>query len=1133
MTSPHQVKTIQPPSQREALLNRMIIRIRQSLQLPEILQTTAEEIRVFLQIDRVMVYRFYPDEHGEVIAESIDEERLPSLLGLHFPADDIPPHARELFLVARQRSIVDLAQQQIGISVPNASRVGDGEEEEDIRYRPVDPCHVEYLRAMGVQSSVVVPILQQNRLWGLLVAHHGEPRAIPAEELDFLQSVVDQVEVAIAQSLLLLQVQEQARQEHQVNRVAMALHGTGGDRFQQALEAVVEALNGSGGRLFLQPGQTQQLAELYTWGGQPHTAKWSTERHLEEHYLWQDRMQGAILCQKGFANAQTDQATQLDDLWAIPDLFKNPQFRTLVSCFRSTAIRGVLILPLAQADRVIGCLTVFRNTIETERLWAGQVDPDERQLMPRQSFEAWCEYQTEQAQGWTEADLALAQQLRNYIASVLGQYQLQHQIQTLNNTLERQVQARTTELQQSLRELANIKFALDQASIVSITDADGIIRYVNDRFCEISQYGCEELIGQTHRIINSGHHPKSFFVNLWATISQGQVWRGEIKNRAKDGSCYWVDSTIVPLLNAEGKPQQYVAIRNDITARKAAETELRQTKVFLESVLNNLPVGVVAKAAEDLRFVLWNPAAEEVLGMKAAEVLGKNDYDLFPSHQADGFVAKDREVLRSGRISEILEEEVQAPQGETHILHTRKTAIWGTDGQPEYLLAITEDVTDRKRAEVALRESLALYESLANVLPQCLFRIDREGRAVFANTAFLNSAGMTLDELQCKKMHDLYPRDLADKYIADNEYVMQTGEVLDLIEEHEVPNTGERIYVQVVKAPVRNTDGEIVGLQGIFWDVSDRNRAEDALRQSEAQLREKAQELEQTLRELQQTQAQLVQTEKMSSLGQLVAGVAHEINNPVNFIYGNLRHAGEYAHDLLSLLELYQRHYPNPNQEIQDASEEIDFTFLKEDLPKLLASMRVGADRIQKIVLALRTFSRMDEAEIKPVDIHEGIDSTLMILQNRLRETAGHPGIGVVKHYGELPLVECYAGQLNQVFMNVLVNAIDALDTLNSRRSIEDIRANPSLITIQTGRLGDRHVRIRIADNGPGIPESVRKRLFEPFFTTKPVGQGTGLGLSISYQVIVDKHGGNLTCHSENGNGAEFWIDLPLVARVN
>jgi PAS domain S-box-containing protein len=311
-------------------------------------------------------------------------------------------------------------------------------------------------------------------------------------------------------------------------------------------------------------------------------------------------------------------------------------------------------------------------------------------------------------------------------------------------------------------------------------------------------------------------------------------------------------------------------------------------------------------------------------------------------------------------------------------------------------------------------------------------------------------------------------------------------------------------------------------------DITDRKQAEQSLRQSEALLRQQAEELEQTLKELKQTQAQLVQTEKMSSLGQLVAGVAHEINNPVSFIYGNLVYANEYVKDLLRLLDLYQQHYPQPHSAIQQEADAIELDFLIKDLPKLLNSMRTGAERIQEIVLSLRNFSRMDEAEVKPVNVHEGIDSTLMILQNRLRETAGHPGIEVIKHYNPLPDVECYAGQLNQVFMNILSNAIDALDEYNRIRSSEEIKQNPSIITIRTALMSPQWVQIGIADNGPGMNETVRHRIFEPFFTTKSVGKGTGLGLSISYQVITEKHGGTLSCVSTPGQGAEFIIQLPL-----
>jgi two-component system, NtrC family, sensor kinase len=294
------------------------------------------------------------------------------------------------------------------------------------------------------------------------------------------------------------------------------------------------------------------------------------------------------------------------------------------------------------------------------------------------------------------------------------------------------------------------------------------------------------------------------------------------------------------------------------------------------------------------------------------------------------------------------------------------------------------------------------------------------------------------------------------------------------------------------------------------------------------QLNEQVQQLENTLKELHRTQTQMVQSEKMSALGQMVAGVAHEINNPVNFIHGNLSHISQYTQDLLRLLEAYQNQYPNPPQSLQDEIDDVDLDFLNEDLTKILQSMKVGSDRIQDIVVSLRNFSRLDQAEVKPVDLHQGIDNTLMILQHRLKARAERPAIEIVKEYGELPLVECYAGQLNQVFMNLLSNAIDALEESNAGRSFRDIVEQPNRILIKTSKTAEDRVQIAIVDNGAGIPEQVRSRLFDPFFTTKPVGKGTGLGLSISYQVVAEKHDGKLWCDSTLGEGTKFVIEIPI-----
>jgi signal transduction histidine kinase len=305
-----------------------------------------------------------------------------------------------------------------------------------------------------------------------------------------------------------------------------------------------------------------------------------------------------------------------------------------------------------------------------------------------------------------------------------------------------------------------------------------------------------------------------------------------------------------------------------------------------------------------------------------------------------------------------------------------------------------------------------------------------------------------------------------------------------------------------------------------------------ALEESKAELEnrvaERTDELKNALSELQSTQAQVIQNEKMSSLGQLVAGVAHEINNPVNFIHGNIAHLNEYTHDLVRMLQLYQERYPNGDPEIQELAQEIDLEFLMEDLQKIIPSMKMGTERIRNIVLSLRNFSRMDEAEFKAVDIHEGIESTILILQYRLKEKPESPAIEIIRDFSNLPPVECYPGQLNQVLMNILVNAIDALEEVNQKCTYEEIKAIPSQITIRTSMLNDQCIEIAIADNGPGMPEQVQNRIFDPFFTTKPVGKGTGMGMAISYQIITEKHNGKLLCFSTPGQGTEFKLQIPV-----
>jgi len=482
------------------------------------------EVRRFLEIDRVMVYRFHPDEHGEVMAEAIDHQQLPSLKGLHFPADDIPPEVRALFLKSRQRSIVDLSVQQIGWSGSDAFE-GRDSTPEDIYYHPVDSCHSDYLKAMGVRAYVVVPILQQEQLWGLLVAHHSEPRPISKADLHLLQLVVDQVETAIAQAILLSQVQLQAQRESTANRIAILLH-CGDHPFETALEVTVAALSGSGGRLFLLPTQPSPLGELHTCGDQPIDPTGVNREPLEQHPLWQT-------------------SSDLEDV-AIADLYLDARCLALTESFQSTQIRSLLILPLQQGQQPVGYLTLFRHAIDTERLWAGNFNPDERQRMPRQSFDLWREHQIKQAQSWTETDLQLVQAIKNHFAPAVRQYvTIQNDI-----TNRKQAEAQLREQEQFFRTVyEGVEHII---AIIDVQEASEF-RYVawNPTAEKLAGIPSAAIAGKTPEALFGETYGSTLRQNYQHCVSAGTSVRYE-EHLPFQGQDIWWLTTVNPIKDEQG-----------------------------------------------------------------------------------------------------------------------------------------------------------------------------------------------------------------------------------------------------------------------------------------------------------------------------------------------------------------------------------------------------------------------------------------------------------------------------------------------------------------------------------------------------------------------------------------------------
>lgn len=736
-------------------------------------------------------------------------------------------------------------------------------------------------------------------------------------------------------------------------------------------------------------------------------------------------------------------------------------------------------------------------------------------------------------------ELQLIEAIINLAGIAIERNQAEESLKQLNQELENRVKQRTAQLMQT-EERWQLALKGNNDGIWDWNLQTGEL-FLSDRFKEITGYDEHSPILDYFDELNKGAHPDDLALVMQALQDhlnkKTPHYIVEYRCWCYNSAYKWILSRGQALWDASGKAVRMVGSITDITEPKQAEEALRESEARYQKLSANLP-GIIYQfllyADGSASFPYISPACREVFElepedvMKDATLIGNlihpddrqnHDESVAISAQTlQPWQWEGRFVLPSGKIRWL--QIMSRPEAKEN-----GAFLW--DG-------IAVDVTDRKQAELALQESQQFIKKVADATPGILYLYDlEEKRNIYTNISMLTLLGYTSDEITAMDSSFMpqliHPEDLP-KIVKHHASFggIKDGETREF--EYRVRAADGKILWLQSRDTIfsRNADGQPKVIIGVSQDITTRKQAEEALRQSEEREREKARDLESALRSLRSTQTQLIQTEKMSSLGQLVAGIAHEINNPVNFIHANIDYLNQYTKQLLDLVSLYEQEYPEPNSKIVDRIQEIDLDFMAEDLRKVVGSMQVGTERIRQIVLSLRNFSRLDESAMKPVDIHAGIESTLLILQHRLKSRDSRPEIEVIKEFGKLPLVECYASQLNQVFMNIIANGIDAIEERYQKLSVPRSETHSGRIAICTRVTAQSTVMVEISDNGTGMPQGIVDRIFNPFFTTKAVGKGTGLGMSIAHSIVVEKHNGKIECISSIGCGTTFQIEIPI-----
>ena len=699
---------------------------------------------------------------------------------------------------------------------------------------------------------------------------------------------------------------------------------------------------------------------------------------------------------------------------------------------------------------------------------------------------------------WTEFTISTIRAAQGNPSSFVLQVQDITQRKNSDDVLKGSLQA----TQRTLKELADQKFALDQHAIVALTDVHGTITYVNDKFCELSKYSREELLGQNHRLVNSGHHPAKFFRQMYRTISQGKVWRGEIRNRAKDGSPYWLDSTIVPFLDASGKPIQYAAIRTDITSQKNTKDALQRSKAFLQTIMENIQDLVMVMDAEYK--VLFASPSHRALGYWPEELAGLVATSLV--------YADDVPALEHG-IRRLTEER---PQGALRLRFIRKDGSLvhvecsvsvqrNRMGKAERFVMASRIIDERLVAERRLKAAHTETELFFHAIPSILIGLDGEGKVTRWNQTAARVLGKVETSVKGRPIYDCglkWKREDMREEVGRWLAASTTYRCDDL--PFELNGKNRILGLQVRRIPQVETDGRGNGALIITGaDITERRGLEEQLRQAQ----------------------------KLEAIGQLSAGVAHEINTPTQFVSDNVRFLKDAWGDLANLILSGQRVRVAAEQgtvarelleEFDELRKKADIEYLLKEIPSAIDQSQEGLQRVAKIVKAIKEFSHPGSSEKKGVDLNKAIETTITVARNEWKYVAN-----LESHYDpDLATVPCLSGELNQVVLNLIVNAAHAIADRMGETPTEKGKI------VITTRRNPPWAEIDVHDTGQGIAPEIRSRIFEPFFTTKEVGKGTGQGLALAHSVVVGLHHGQLWFDTELGVGTTFHIRIPLEAPI-